>query len=454
MSFSPHRLHTILQSGPSVRRYVVAYSGGCDSTALLHALSTLVTQWPECRIAALHVDHGWHRDSAQWAHHCQATAQEWGVPCHVLTMAGDASPGRNREATARVARYAAIEQYLEPGDMVLTAHHREDQAETVLLQMLRGAGPRGLAAMPLWLPLGAERWHGRPLLTMGRDALRQYAQHYDLTWLDDPSNFDTDLDRNYLRHSVWPALHERWPGLAGTLSRVAHLQSESAQLLDELGAQDIAAQQSAERDTLSVAQLNALQPARRRNVLRRWLAQCGLSMPSQTQLAAIENDVLLARWDATPTVTWPGACVRRYRDGLYATAPPTAHDPVWQAPWPMYLPLTLPSGLGALQVDHVHGRGLKTRVCRTENITVRFRRGGEQCRPVGSAHTRELKNLFQEWGVPPWERDRIPLLYVGEQLAHVVGRVYCAPFAAAPDEPGLDVLWMSVSAAEKNFSPS
>ena len=440
MMFSPLQLLATLQAGPPVTRYVVAYSGGCDSTVLLHAMSTLVA---DRSVTAIHVNHGWHDNAEHWACHCQANAQAWGLTCQVLTMVAHGAPGRNREAVARVARYALLQQQLAPGEMLLTAHHREDQAETLLLQMLRGAGANGLAAMPLWAPCGEGAWHGRPMLQMDRAALREYASHYDLNWIEDPSNSNTHFDRNYVRHRLWPTLSERWPSVATTLSRVASLQAENSQLLAEVAAQDLTAVAGEPLHTVSLPKLLSLSRARQRNVLRHWLAQCGLPAPAEVHLTAIERDVVLAREDATPRVTWPGACVQRYRTTLYATPPLQRHDATVRISWDMKMPLHLAHGMGTLQVSPVHGGGLKTVFCHTAPLTVRFRIGGERCRPLGSAHTRELKKLFQEWGVPPWLRSRTPLIFIGEQLAQVVGYTVCEFFAAQGKEPGLLVEWKS-----------
>jgi tRNA(Ile)-lysidine synthase len=271
-----------------------------------------------------------------------------------------------------------------------------------------------------------------------RRQLQQYAMQHDLHWVEDPSNVDTGLDRNFLRHEVMPRLQQRWPAASHTLARDAGHFAEASCLLDELAATDLA--QVASVHGLHIPRLASLTPARQRNLLRFWLRQQGLPLPQERQLAHILDDVLPARVDAEPCVCWQGAEVRRYRDELYAMAPLPAADPGRSYVWDFSAPLNIPRPAGQLTARHRDGSGLPLH-CADSRVSVRFRRGGEVCQPVGRPHHQDLKKLFQAAGVPPWQRDRIPLIFVDDQLAQVVGHWLCEPFQAAAGETGVVVEW-------------
>lgn len=434
------RLLDALNRLPPARCWWIAYSGGCDSTILLHALAALHPFLPAgLALRAVHVDHGLSRHSAAWAAHCEAACAALDIPCQTLRVNASASPGESPEAAARQARYRAIAALIEPGDGLLTAHHQDDQAETLLLQLLRGAGAHGLAAMPVHAPF-AKGFIARPLLGFARDELAARAAQHDLSWVDDPSNFDTGFERNYLRHEIMPRLKQRVPACAAILSRTAAHMAEAAALLDELAEGDLQTVHGSRPDTLSVAGLLRLSEARRRNVLRRWFKVLTLPAPWAAHLARIETDVLAAAEDSTPCVRWPGAEVRRYRGLIHALSPLPPHDPGAILAWDTAQPLTLPDG-SLLTARAVKGGGLKASLCHNQAVTVRFRQGGEQCRPAGRGHTHELKKLFQEQGIPPWQRDRIPLVCIGDRLASVADLWVCEPFQAKGDEKGVVVEW-------------
>jgi tRNA(Ile)-lysidine synthase len=435
--FSPDVLAQRL-AALDVTRFRIAYSGGCDSHALLHALAQVRTRLPP--LQAVHVDHGLQPDSAAWARHCAAVCAGLQIPFLLLKVAAGAAAGESPEAAARRARYRALAELTERGDCLLTAHHQDDQAETLLLQLLRGGGPHGLAAMPEFTAFAAG-WHCRPLLPYGREALRRYAGEHALRWIDDPSNADRGFDRNYLRHTVMPVLRKRWPAAAQVLARGAAHQAEAAQVLDELAALDLARCRG-DRNTLHIPTLIALGEARQRNLLRHWLKTAGYPLPDTVRLAQVQGEVLHAAPDRAPTVEWPGVTVRRYRDRLYALPPRPAVDGALCLTWDMRSPLQLPDGT-RLSALPVHGAGVKAVMCRENVISVRYRQGGETCRPGPRAANRPLKQLLQEAGVPPWERQVLPLIYVGERLAAVADYWVCAPCGAEGDEPGLRIAWCS-----------
>jgi tRNA(Ile)-lysidine synthase len=433
MDFEPSLLLPLLRRLPPAQRYLVAFSGGCDSTVLLHALQALGNELP-APLLAVHVDHGLQAPSSRWAAHCAALCAGWQVACECRRVDAHAEAGESREAAARRARYGALAAAMRPGDVLLTAHHRDDQAETFLLQLLRGAGPRGLAAMPGCVSFGKGHL-ARPLLGFSRAQLCDYARRQGLAWIDDPSNFDTVFDRNYLRNTILPPLIERWPAAPRAIARASTHQAEAALLLDELAAEDLGRLQSG--DALHIAGLRALSQQRARNLLRYRIRSLGLPVPDAGRTQRILDEVVNARKDATPRVAWPGAEARRYRDRLFLlpALPPVPADAF---PWDGRTPLVAP-GLGVLDASDVPG-GLDP-VWRGARLQVRFGVAGERCRPVGGAHHHSLKKLWQAAGVPPWERERTPLLYVNGVLAAVGTRWICAEFAAPVQEKGWMPLW-------------
>lgn len=431
-----------LNAWPGIRRFIVGYSGGMDSHVLLHGLVNY--QYHDWTLTAFYVDHRLQTASAAWGEHCAGVCRLLNVPFRALKIDARPAPGESPEAAARRARYAALAAELGSDSALLTAHHRDDQAETLLLQLLRGAGPHGLAAMPTVSRLG-QGWLLRPLLNVDRAELLAYARTHDLHWVEDASNTDTGFDRNYLRHRVLPLLRERWPAVNRTLARSARLCAETAAWLDETAATDLVGVATDHPDRLAIPALQELSELRQRNVLRYWLRQLNLPIPDARQLQLILRDVLTAAADRNPCIHWPGAEIRRYRDGLYAMPPLKSHDArqkfIWRADAESWPPLDLP-GVGQLRMQETMGRGLRPEVLAGGSLVVGFRQGGERFRPAGRRHSQELKKLLQQAGIPPWERERLPLVYgvkdgnIAHQLLVVVGLGIAADFAIESGERG------------------
>jgi tRNA(Ile)-lysidine synthase len=436
--FSSDILVRYLQSLTAMPHYWVAYSGGVDSHALLHALAELRDTLPG-EIGAVHVNHGLQDAAADWAAHCETVCRELDVPLVGLTVDGRAGTGDSPEAAARAARYAALASWLPAGHALLTAQHRDDQAETLLLQLLRGSGVRGLAAMPAVAELGAGLLL-RPLLDFSRHDLQTYAGRHRLQWMEDPSNEDTGLDRNYLRHRIIPELRRRWPAVAQTLARSARHCAEAARVLEEVALEDVKVLRDPGGDTLDLDGLQRLSAERRRNALRYWLQErCGAS-PSTAVLSRILHDIPASRPDACPSVRWGDFEIRRYRDRLYLLRQVPAQGQVQRLSWSASGTLELPGAGGTLRAARTTGRGLRAAAV-SGPVEVSFRQGGERCRPAGRPQHHTLKKLFQERGIPPWERPRIPLIYIDGELAAVAGFWVCEPFSAAPGEPGIAIEW-------------
>lgn len=415
----------------------VAFSGGLDSTVLLHALARALVDRPNYRIRAAHVDHQLQRDSAIWRQHCGSVALSLQLEFVPLVVKVAADPELSPEAAARDARYAALRQILRPNEVLLTAHHADDQLETMLLALMRGAGLRGLSGVPSVQIFGGG-WLARPLLEFSRAELEEWARSEQLQWLDDPSNANTNFDRNFLRHRVLPALRERWPAAAHSATRsTAHLR-EAGRLLDVLAAADL--ESVAIGSCLSMTQLASLAPARRRNVLRHWIRQHGMRVPSTRKLATIERDLLIAREDRLPCVEWDDVEVRRHRGLLYCMRQRPAFEPADPLPWNVSQVLELPAQLGRLRAQRDAAGGLAVARARGE-LQVHFRRGGEELQPAGDPHHRKLKKLLQDAGVLPWWRDRVPLIYSAEQLVAVGDLWIAEEFAARHGEDALRIVW-------------
>lgn len=398
----------------------VAYSGGCDSHVLLHALAQL-RQEQSFNMNAVYVNHGLSPKAAEWGQHCQAVCNELDVKFVCLEV--DATPGEEEspEEAARRARYQAIIELLQPGDYLCTAHHQDDQAETLLLQLLRGAGPKGLAGMPASSALGAAT-QLRPLLGFSQAQLLAYAEQHQLNWIEDESNSDTGINRNYLRHEIMPRLRQRWPSADATLSRSASHCAEAAQLMKMLASQDYQLVKSESSTEINIKKLLELDPARQKNLLRYWVHQAQLPLPSEKKLQHIMSDVLHAAADKTPCVKWPGAEVRRFDGRLYVMSPMPEFDTMQIIPWDdLDQPLQLPDGRQLICKPCEAAPALSLERLNQGQVTVRFRQGGEVCKPAGSAHHKSLKQIFQEKRMPPWLREHVPLLYVDDQLVALIG---------------------------------
>jgi tRNA(Ile)-lysidine synthase len=345
------------------------------------------------------------------------------VPIRVLRVDAAAGRGESPEAAARAARYRALAPLLAPGDLLLTAHHQDDQAETLLLALMRGSGLKGLAGMPAVTHLAAGRLV-RPLLGFRRAELRDYAQSVGLDWIEDPGNQDQGLDRNLLRHRVLPLLVERWPACTTTIARSAGHCAEGQGVIDRIAERELEGLGGTRAGTLSVSRLRVLDPPLCRVVLRHWISQRGFGPPDVRHLQRITTEVLSARPDAGPLVAWAGCEVRRYRDDLYAMDPlPPALGPD-AIPWRTQ-GLVLPSGLGHLVLLDTSGREVDPARVSSMGLEVRFRVPGLWFRPEGKPHRRPLKKLFQEAGVPPWLRILVPLVFREGDLVAVAGLCGC-----------------------------
>lgn len=388
----------------------VAFSGGPDSSALLHALSQL----PQARahgLRALHIDHGLHAQSVDWAEHCRRFCASLALPCEVLRVQVDTGKGVGLEAAARDARYAALATQLREGEWLLLGHHRDDQVETVLLKLLRGAGPDGLGGMRALRPFGrGQLW--RPLLSLSRRQLRDYVEVHALDCINDPSNTDIRLARNRLRHEILPQLTQHWPQAMDSILHSATLSRAAADTLRKQWLREFEVLYDPVTGSLHATGWLALDPALREPLLDHWLHARKLPAPTTAQRRQIERQCS-ARAGQLPCIRWAGTELHIWKDRLWALPPAPVVADDWQAIWHGE-PLPLPDG-GQLSLNDAATRF-------TEPLNVRLRHGGERIRPDGDAHTRELRDLFQQALLPPWQRHACPLLYAGGELVAVADR--------------------------------
>jgi tRNA(Ile)-lysidine synthase len=438
MSFSAASLYAVLDSHvpEGARGLVVALSGGADSAALLSRLAALGGGFRGLPLRAIHIDHGLQAAASKFREACKNLCEHLGVPLELIRVEVQSEAGVSIEAAARTARYAALAAQLKPLECLLTAHHRQDQAETLLLQALRGAGVKGMSAMPVCRALGAG-WHVRPVLDVPHRDLLQWGGTEDSKVID-PMNEDLRFDRTYLRKAIWPLIETRWPGAEIALSRSARHMAEAQELLDRAAAADLA--RLRDGDALSVPGLRALPQPQRMNAVRAWLGEAGVEAPSTARLVEALRQVFDADADHQPAITWGDKALRRYRQRLFLTE---ADCPRLEGarPWSAVLgsSIALGANLGRLtwcaQIGGIAAAALPA------VVMVRGRDGGETLKPARSAKTQTVQHLCQSQGVLPWMRDALPLVFAGDELIAVADLWRESRWCAAPDAPGLKVAW-------------
>jgi len=393
-------------------------------------------------MTAVYVHHGLQAEAESWAKHCKKTAENLGVDFKLLRVNAVASQGESPEEAARNARYTALKSLIGIEDALLVAQHRDDQLETVLLQLFRGSGLRGLSAMPKIMVFG-QGVLLRPLLNVSKLAIDDYARVHALNWVDDPSNRSNDYDRNFLRNAVLPLLKQRWPACDKTVARSARHCADAQVLISAL-AEDLFRQVfNATDNTLCISQLKLYEIAQQRLVIRQWFHVLDLKMPAQAFVERLLSEVLWAREKSDPVLAGQGYCVRRYRDKLYClkqAAPESVQDIVW------------PAGQTSIKVSWNQALSCvpaSAGICREQwqnaTIVVKARNGGEKIRLPGRTGHHALKKLFQEAGIPPWERETMPLVYLDDKLAAVGDLWISADFYC---EKMLDCIGLSLQRGE------
>ena len=420
---------------PRGRSLLIGLSGGVDSVVLLHLLAQIFPQF-SLRLSALHVHHGISPLADSWAEFCAELCAKYSIP--LLIERVDIKPIRAMgiEAAARQLRHAALAR--QPVDFIALAHHRDDQAETLLLQLLRGAGVRGASAMPLLKSRPLLPALLRPLLDIERSELERYAEQNALQWVEDDSNKDVSYPRNFLRHQVLPVLAQRFPAYRTTLARSTCHFSEAAELLDELAAQD--ASGAIEDERLSVAALRVFSRARGKNLLRHFLVKRGAPVPDSTRMDEMLRQLCEAGEGAQIRITWQDWQLRCYRDHAYVM-PVLLPAVEFAIAWQGEAELALPASHGVLKFERVTGRGLSLSKLKNGSVMVMSRQGSASIQ-LGNARPRQsLRNLLQQQNMPPWQRELLPLLYLGDELVCVPGVANAADYAAQAYEEGVLVSW-------------
>jgi tRNA(Ile)-lysidine synthase len=411
--------HKCLTRLSEFTKLIVGFSGGLDSTVLLHVLASHAAL--SHRLTAVHIHHGISANAGYWQDHCEQLCQDLNIPFLARSVQFDRSA--NLEEGARIARYAVFSSLLSHEDCLLLGHHLDDQAETVLLQLFRGSGIDGMAAMTQWGSLGLGTI-ARPFLSHSRKQLEDYARSHDLQWIDDESNQEIQYSRNYLRHEIMPLLVKKWPGLVKNIARTAIHCQQAKVNLDALALYD---NEGAPLDcnSLFIAPLKKLSFERMTNVLRAWLKKNQVQMPSTLTFQRLIHEVLFASSDANPEVSWNNIRVRLYQQCLYINKKEPKNLPANIAWTEFPSPLILEQ-FNLHLIARKSGRGLI--IPQQAKVEVRFRLGGEHILLHGQ--TKQLKKLFQQWAIPPWLRETIPLIYINNQLAAVVGYVINDSFYA------------------------
>jgi tRNA(Ile)-lysidine synthase len=414
-------------------RLVAALSGGIDSVALLHLLHDL-SRHHGFRLSAIHVNHGLSPHADDWQAFCMGLCQSLGIPLEVSRVeVRDAAAGL--EAAARQARYAAYESV--DAEWLVLAHQRDDQAETLLFNLLRGAGLAGAAAMPAVrnFPGGSELRILRPLLESSRAEVERYAHELHLAWIEDESNLDVRHARNFLRRTILPQLRERFPGCNAALARAAAHFAEGDALLSQLA--EIDARTTLREGRILVAELGRLDEARARNLLRHVLKRAGVAMPDSARLHEALRQACRAAADRQVCIDLGQCMLHRFRGELWLA--PKSFAPAarnWHGED------ALAWGRGTLCFDRTQGGGIGMERLEGKAVRILPRKGGERFRPDVRRPRRELKKLLQEHGVPPWQRETIPLLWCGEELVWVPGIGIDCAWQCREGEAGLLPVWI------------
>lgn len=410
---------------------IVAYSGGRDSQVLLHALCALKPNFPALQLRAVHINHGLQPLAPKWAEHCKHQAASLGVHCEIISVQINPVKGESIEEAARNARYSVFVAMLKSPHFLLTAHSEDDQAETVLLQLMRGAGPQGISAMRRSKQLG-EGYHVRPLLAVSRKEIAAYALTHQLQWVDDPSNENLRFTRNFLRHEVLKPMQAAYPSAATCIARSASHVADMQALVNEYVLTDLVSCQDA-KGMLKLNLLSHFSAKRQMAILKAWLNAHHIRSPSTRILQTILQQALSAKRDAKVSICFGNIALYRFQETLYwqsQTASLNVEPKIWD------LSQVLSWGGNQYEASQVKGQGFAFAKEQRALLAVKLRKGGERCQLVGENMTRSLKKMFQTWQIPFWQRSTIPLFYQGDKLVCVGETMLFDGSQVGPDELG------------------
>jgi tRNA(Ile)-lysidine synthase len=431
-------MHTQLEN-TGAQRLLVAFSGGLDSTVLLKLASDFAGR-NDLACSALHVNHQLTPNASDWVTHCAGFCRQYQISLEVMKVEISSASRTSLEAEAREARYGAMRQWMDKYSLLLTGQHLDDQVETLLLQLKRGAGPKGLAAMPSLKPF-AGGWIGRPLLHLSRQQLESWASQSGLSWIEDESNASVEFDRNFLRHQILPLMKQRWPGVDKAISRSAELCAESQNLLDQLAQIDLGEQ--APNKPLPLSLVQSLSPERQRNLIRFWLSQQNVAMPPGVRLNNLLTQLAQTKPDRHPELVWQQQKLVVYADALHLVRVLPACSGLPSIPVPNQEVL-LPHGIGVLKLGQANGaeEGLLLRAARpNEEVSIRFGIASVRSCPYKRVGYHSLGKRMHELRIPPWQRDRIPLIFFGDKLAAVGDYWVEKGFAASDSKASYQIIW-------------
>ena len=431
------KIKELLDSFSESKKIIVAYSGGIDSSALLHLLNSIKNELKQS-IEVIYINHGLHKKSLDWGKFCEDECNEYNIPFKLISINEKCPNGVSIESWARNKRYSIISKEMNKNDILLTGHHMDDQVETFFLQILRGSGPRGLSCMPA-IKKFKNGFHVRPFLNIQRNELEEYINANNINWQEDESNSDTRYDRNYLRHSVLPYFGVAWPSYCQSISKSINHQIESMTILNEIALEDMEKTLCKNLINLNVIILKRLSVARQKNLIFYWRDSLNLDKPGSKHMEQIISTLINSGYDKCPCVNWKNTEIRKYRDHLYAFKSIHEHDENIEINWNTKSPLKIQGE--TLVAKESHGKGVSKSIIEDARITIRYRHGGEKIYTNSSSHSKTVKQLFQESGVLPWLRDRIPLIYINEELAVIPGFCVGKKYSASKDEKSLDIYW-------------
>ncbi len=458
---------------------VLALSGGVDSVVLLDVLVPLSVQM-QFELSAIHVNHGISANAGKWNSFCQRLCCSWGILLKTRTLKIIKEPGLSLEAISREGRYCIFGKL--KADYVVLAQHLDDQAETLMLQLLRGAGVKGLCAMPVLRRLSSGTMNPptgisgnapgersrtldgrpgilRPMLHVSRREIEDYAREHALQWITDESNDNTAFDRNFLRHDIFPQLEKRFPSYRIAFLRASRHMAEASALLDEVAESD--SRECVQSGKILIESMRKLGFLRAKNLLRHTLARQGAILPSAVKLEEILRQLLSSCPDTKLHVVFGSSEVRCFRGLVYIrkARPSTtavariSHPDEWRLPWQGEKRVVIAELGGTLRFTSRKGVGISFQKLTQFPVTIRLRRGGERLRPDCNRPRRSVKNLLQEAAMPPWERETLPLIFSGDHLAGVPGIGVSCEFQAAAGEEGVVVEWQPRNAVQGSGSP-
>jgi tRNA(Ile)-lysidine synthase len=410
---------------------IVGYSGGLDSSVLLHACHQLQQQHQFNQLSAVHINHGLQSQNDAWQQHCEESCLNYAIQLHRKKF-NLAEQGDKSENAARQARYQVFSELLNTPKILLLAHHLDDQVETMLFRMIRGTGVHGLSGIPQTRAL-ANGWIARPLLHSSREQLQRYAQKHQLDWVEDPSNLKSDYSRNYLRNQVLPSIQSKWPQYSHSFQQLSELALDQVQILDEVAEQDLNNIKQVTQG-LCLEGFNQLSTPRRKNLLHFWVKLISGRSPSSGEI----NQAIMQLQQSSShsiKIRLASGWLRCYQKQLYFCAHDEPSKLSESSIWEDFNQLkSLENGVSLVFKSIFVEENQSTLSIRPpqqgEVVSVRARSGGEIAKPVGRRHQTELKKIFQERAVPTWQREWLPLIYYGDKLAAVPGVFVDQAFAA------------------------